>query len=65
MEGQIPEDVKTRRSHILIELGKKQERAYMESFLGKEVEVLFEEITEIEGETLLDRTYQRVYKDCG
>lgn len=51
MEGQIPEDVKTRRSHILIELGKKQERVYMESFLGKEVEVLFEEITEIEGET--------------
>src|SRR5699024_2952753 len=42
MEGQIPEDVKTRRSHILIELGKKQERVYMESFLGKEVEVLFE-----------------------
>ena len=51
MEGQIPEDVKTRRSHILIELGKKQEKAYMESFMGKEVEVLFEETMEIQGET--------------
>lgn len=51
MEGQIPEQEKTRRSHVLIELGEKKKTAYMESFLGKEAEVLFEETAELQGET--------------
>lgn len=51
MEGQIPENIKTERSHTLIELGKEHQRKYMEKFLGKEVEVLFEETVEIKGET--------------
>lgn len=51
MEGQIPEAVKTQRSHILIELGKAHKRSYMESFLGKQVEILFEETAELQGET--------------
>lgn len=51
MEGQIPESVKTERSHKLIALGKNQKERYMEKFLGKEVEILFEETAEIRGET--------------
>ena len=41
MEGQVPEEIKTRRSHELIELGEEHKRKYMETFLGKEVEILF------------------------
>lgn len=51
MEGQVPEETKTRRSHELIELGEKNKRKYMETFLGKEVEILFEEQEEIQGES--------------
>ena len=51
MEGQVPETVKSQRSHVLIEMGKAHEKKYMESFLGKEVEILFEETARIQGET--------------
>lgn len=51
MEGQVPEEIKTRRSHELIELGEEHKRKYMETFLGKEVEILFEEQEEIQGES--------------
>lgn len=50
MEGQVPENVKTARSHELIELGKRQQRKYMEYFLGRDVEILFEEKSRISGE---------------
>lgn len=50
MEGQISEAVKTKRSHVLIELGKQHQKRYMEKFIGKNVEILFEEQTEINGE---------------
>ena len=43
MQGQIPEQIKAKRSARLIELGEKNRRAYEESFLGKTVEVLVEE----------------------
>ena len=48
MEGQIPEDIKTKRSHVLLELGKDHKKKYMEQFLGKEVEILFEEKNQIQ-----------------
>lgn len=48
MEGQIPEAVKTQRSHVLLELGKVHKKKYMEQFLGKEVEILFEEKNQIQ-----------------
>ena len=51
MEGQIPEQVKTQRSHILIELGNIHKKKYMEKFIGKEVEILFEEQCSIHGKT--------------
>ena len=43
MEGQVDEAVKTERSHKLIQLGKEKKQKYMESFLGQQVEILFEE----------------------
>ncbi len=43
MTGQIPETVKTERSHILLELNTKNKLAYERRFIGKKLEVLFEE----------------------
>lgn len=49
MENQVSEREKARRSAVLIELGEKKRKAYEQSFLGKEVEVLVEEEAVIEG----------------
>ena len=50
MDGQLTEAVKKERSQILLQLEKQQSEEYRRSFLGKEVEVLFEEEKEIQGE---------------
>ena len=50
MENQIPEPVKTQRSNILIAMEEKDTAAFREYYLGKEVEVLFEEKKEIDGQ---------------
>lgn len=52
MDRQIPEQIKTERSRILIELGTMHRWAYARSFVGRETEVLFEEKTEGEGGSL-------------
>lgn len=49
MPDQIPEQEKTRRSHILLELDAQRKQEYMESFLGEEKEVLLEEKVELDG----------------
>ncbi len=64
MEGQIPEQVKAKRSARLIELGEKNRRAYEESFFGKEVEVLVEEEIGSERKENVDRPHKRVYENC-
>ena len=46
---QIPEAVKKKRSGILLELVKKQSKAFREDYIGRNVEVLFEESKEING----------------
>lgn len=46
MEGQVPEDVKTRRSSELLELGERKQRAYEELLVGTVQEVLMEEAVE-------------------
>ena len=43
MENQVSEQVKAQRSALMISLGEKKRRAYEESFVGSEVEVLVEE----------------------
>lgn len=52
MHGQIPEQIKAKRSARLIELGEKNRRAYEESFLGKTVEVLVEEKSDVNGKEM-------------
>lgn len=43
MEGQIPEPVKTKRSNVLLEMEKQDSKDFRAFYIGKEVEVLFEE----------------------
>lgn len=52
MENQVSEQEKARRSAVLIELGEKKRKAYEQSFLGKEVEVLVEEEALIQGKSM-------------
>ena len=52
MQGQIPEQIKAKRSARLIELGEENRRAYEESFLGKTVEVLVEEKSDVNGKEM-------------
>lgn len=49
MENQVSEQVKAQRSALMISLGEKKRRAYEESFVGSEVEVLVEESDVIDG----------------
>ncbi len=39
---QVPEEVKKRRAHVLLDLSKQLEISYMQKFLNRELEVLFE-----------------------
>ena len=52
MDGQVSEQIKTRRSARMIAMGEKKRRAYEEGFIGKEVEVLVEEPAEIDGKVM-------------
>lgn len=49
MENQVPEQVKTVRSNVLLKLDKMKREAYEENWLGKTVEVLMEESIQIDG----------------
>ena len=49
MENQVPEQVKTVRSNVLLEVDKMKREAYEENWLGKTVEVLMEESIQIDG----------------
>lgn len=51
MDGQVPDSVKTKRSALLLELGKKKQWEYEEKLLGTTREVLMEESVVIDGET--------------
>ena len=51
MPDQLPEQIKKERSRVLIALGQEHQREYMEQFLGKKKEVLFEEQQKIQGQT--------------
>ena len=51
MENQVPEQIKTQRSNILLELDAQKREKYEANFVGKDVEVLMEESVQINGET--------------
>lgn len=46
MENQVPEEVKTRRSKMMLELGRRRQRAYEQALIGTTQEVLVEEAVE-------------------
>lgn len=50
MENQVPDEVKTSRSHEMIAIGKRHEQEYIKQFLGQELEILVEEQLQIDGE---------------
>lgn len=49
MDKQVPEQTKTKRSNLLLELDEKLQKEYEHSFDNKKEKVLFEEIVESEG----------------
>lgn len=50
MPGQVPDSIKTQRSNLLLELEKQQSKEFRAHYIGREVEVLFEETKLIQGE---------------
>lgn len=48
-KDQVPEEIKKRRSGILLALANKQSEAFRKSYIGESTEVLFEECKEIDG----------------
>lgn len=53
MPDQVPEEVKTKRSNELIELGKKKQAEYEATLVGTVQEVLMEEAVVMDGETYM------------
>ncbi|MBU9738351.1 tRNA (N(6)-L-threonylcarbamoyladenosine(37)-C(2))-methylthiotransferase MtaB [Diplocloster agilis] len=49
MEGQIPEPVKAVRSNELLALNREKSKAFRDYYMGRTQEVLFEEMTRIDG----------------
>ena len=61
MKDQVSEQVKARRSDVLLELERTMSREYRERFVGSRISVLFEEETEIGGKWyMIGRTLQYV-----
>ena len=50
MENQVPEEIKTRRSNVLLEMNERKQKAYEEALMGTVQEVLMEESIERDGE---------------
>lgn len=67
MPDQVDEQEKTRRSNIMLEMNAEKMRKYEQLWMGKDVEVLFEEIIERDGiryATGHTREYLRVMAPC-
>ena len=66
MENQIPEEVKTKRSNVLLSLADEMSGEFREYYVGKQQEVLFEEVQTIEGKDYYvgyTREYVKVAKE--
>ena len=66
MKGQIPENIKQKRSAELIALGEKMSEEFRQFYLGSEQEVLFEELSEIDGKSYFvgyTKEYVKVAKE--
>lgn len=68
MEGHVSEQVKTKRSNVLLEMTARHKKDYESTFLGKEEKVLLEEQIEFEGKTYMQgytKHYVRVLIPVG
>lgn len=66
MKGQIPENIKQKRSAELIALGEKMSEEFRQTYLGSEQEVLFEELSQIDGKSYFvgyTKEYVKVAKE--
>ncbi len=61
MDGQVDEKVKSQRSHKMIELGHILKKDYCEKYIGKELEVLFEQCVKDNIFEGLTENYIRVF----
>ena len=53
MPNQVPEQKKTERSNVLLEMAREHKEAYEKQWIGEEEEILAEEFVTIQGETYL------------
>lgn len=60
MENQIPEELKTKRSDILLKLDKEHRKEYEAVLVGTEQEVLFEEEVTIDRKDWVRGSHERV-----
>ncbi len=68
MDGQLTERVKKERSRVLLELGRRRQAEFLETFLHRPLEVLFEECVSWKGGTYWSghgREYQKVLAVSG
>lgn len=68
MKGQVPEQEKTRRSNLMLEMNEKKQSLYEKRWIGRKVPVLFEEIIERDGKKMATghtREYLRIAVPCG
>ena len=63
MEGQIPDTVKTARSHRLLEIASRKQQEYLSWYLGRQVEILAEDEVEYQGKRF-STGHTREYVKC-
>lgn len=61
LDGQVPNEVKSRRAHELLRLTEELERSFAEKLIGSEAEVLIEEASSDGSMTGFTDTYVRAY----
>lgn len=62
MPNQVPEQIKTKRSNVLLEMAARHKNEYEKQWIGSEEEILAEEMVEMNGETYLTGHTKRYVK---
>ena len=62
MEGHLPEDIKNRRSGVLLEMTRRHKKDFEQWYVGKVQKVLLEEIIEIDGTKYIQGHTERYVK---
>ncbi|MCI5503336.1 MAG: tRNA (N(6)-L-threonylcarbamoyladenosine(37)-C(2))-methylthiotransferase MtaB [Eubacterium sp.] len=62
MEGHLPEDIKNRRSGVLLEMTRRHKKDFEQWYVGKAQKVLLEEIIEIDGTKYIQGHTERYVK---